>query len=80
MAQLLYPECDCILCRDPIREDIMRISVRVKALRTIIREEDVSGFLGPTWVMRWIIRQANSVGLVAGEYEYRIGKTGVWTS
>ncbi len=58
----------------------MRVSVRVKATRTIIREEDVSGFMGPTWVMKWIMRQAASMGVTAGAYEYRIGKKGVWQS
>ena len=56
----------------------MLVSVRVKATKYIICGKLMIGFMGPTWITRWIIRQANSFGLVAGEYEYRIGKNGVW--
>ena len=58
----------------------MLVSVRAKTTKVIIGSKLMTGFTGPTWITRWIIRQATSVGLVAGEYEYRIGKKGVWQS
>ena len=58
----------------------MLVSVRVAATKAIICGKLMTGFTGPTWITNWIIRQANSVGLVAGDYEYRIGKKGVWQS
>ena len=56
----------------------MLVSVRVKATKKIISEKLMTGFLGPTWTTKWIMRQAASYGL--GDYEYRIGKKGVWQS
>ncbi len=77
MARALFPECDCPYCSAPWSTDVL-VSVRAKATKAIICGKLMTGFTGPTWITRWIIRQANSVGLVAGEYEYRIGKNGVW--
>ena len=79
MAQLLYPECNCPQCSAP-RSKNMLISIRVKATKTILREKDICGFMGPTWITKWIMRQAAACGEQPGDYEYRIGKKGAWQS
>lgn len=58
----------------------MMVSIRVKATKTIIREKEMTGFQGPTWITKWIMRQAKAMGLPAGEYEYRLGESAGWQS
>lgn len=80
MARLIGPlPCDCPLC---MMEKVVKfmISIRAKKTRKMLREELMSGYMGPTYIVKWIMRYAKADGYSDGEYEYRIGEKGVWQS
>ena len=56
------------------------ISVRAKKTKKLFASYLMSGYMGPTYVTRWVMRRAKASSLKAGEYEYQIGKKGAWQS
>ncbi len=58
----------------------MLVCVRDKATKQLLASAHLSGYVGPTYISRWIERQATAASLKLGEYQWRMGKKGAWTS
>ncbi len=58
----------------------MIVSLRDKKTKKVFASNDVSPFMGPTYITKWIMRQAKGAGYEAGGYEYKLGNPGVWQS